>query len=89
VVERVEVDVGEVIVGGVGQGGEAEAISDLLGGLEQFGVGLDERGMAGADGSDQLAESGPLRLRHGEVSAEIEQGELADGVAGADAADEA
>jgi hypothetical protein len=57
--------------------------------MEQVGVGLDERVAAGADGSDEFAESGPLGLGHGEMGAEIEQGELADGVAGADAADKA
>ena len=42
VVEGVEVDEGEVVVGGVGQGGEAEAVGDLLGGAEQVGIGLEE-----------------------------------------------
>ena len=89
VVEGVEVDEGEVVIGSVRQGGEAEAVGDLLGGAEQVGIGLEEGGLAGADGLDQIAEGGPECGGHREVSAEVEQGDLADGVAGADAADQA
>ena len=67
--EGVEVDEGEVVVGRVGQGGEAEALGDLLGGLEEAGIGSEQGGLSGADGFDQLAESGPVGGGHGEVGA--------------------
>ena len=89
VVEGIEVDEGEIVAGGVGQGGEAEAFGNLLGGLEEGGIGSEQGGLAGAEGVDQLAESGPLGGRDGELGPEIEKGDLADGAGGADAADKA
>ena len=57
-------------------------------GEEQVGIGLEEGDLAGADGLDQIAQGGPAFGGSGKW-AEVEQGDLADGVAGADAADEA
>ena len=57
-------------------------------GEEQVGIGLEEGDLAGADGLDQIAQGGPAFEGSGKC-AEVEQGDLADGIGGADAANEA
>lgn len=43
VVEGIEVDVLQVVAAGIGQGGEAEAVGDVLGAAEQVRIGRSER----------------------------------------------
>ena len=60
-----------------------EPRGDAPGEVEQPGVGGHQGRLVGAHVLDEGEERGPVSLGHGEFGAEVEQGDLADGIAGA------
>ena len=77
--DGVEMHGGQVVVGSrVGiEADRFEVRGDAPGEGEQLGVGGHERRLVGAQVLDERHEGGPVALGHGELGAEVEQGDLA------------